>query len=194
MLVATHKPSGERISAFEFNSGHELRTAFPPGELICHHCNGEVFPCERKGFVLHFVHRNPDGCTFARHSESPEHEQGKYELAKYLKQEIKDDPHQVARIEIEYPLPHCGKNGRIADAALVYDNGNLLICECQLAKITPDELERRTRDYHAIGADVIWFLGGKAYTEENRDWLQATFGAVGVLAFDYKPTQVQLNG
>jgi competence CoiA-like predicted nuclease len=185
MLVAIHKNSGERIKAIEHKTGHAIRSKFPKGELICPLCNEMVFARERKGFVLHFVHRNFCSSTIDRHSESPEHEQGKYELAKFLSKQIKDDSSQCARIEVEYRLPDCGENGRIADVALVYDNGNLLICECQLSKITFNELEQRTRDYYAIGADVLWFLGGYANTAENRTWIRSRFGSVGTLDFVY---------
>ncbi len=185
MLVAIHKKSEQRVKAIEYDTAHSLRSKFAPGELVCPFCDEMVFPRERKGFVLHFVHRHPCTSNIARHPESPEHEQGKYELAKFLRQQIKDDPSQCAKVEVEYRLAECGEHGRVADVALVYDNGNLLICECQLSKITSNELEQRTHDYYAIGADVLWFLGKEADTSENRSWLRSMFGSVGSLEFVY---------
>jgi competence protein CoiA len=102
-----------------------------------------------------------------------------------LKQQIEGDSSQCARVEVEYSLVKCGEHGRVADVALVYDNGNLLICECQLAKITSNELEKRTLDYYSIGADVLWFLGKEADTPENRNWLRKMFGSVGRIDFTY---------
>jgi competence CoiA-like predicted nuclease len=185
MLVAIEKSSGNRVSSMEYKTGHSIRTKFSFGELICPFCEDVVFARERKGFVMHFVHRCPCTSTIDHHPESPEHEHGKWKLVEFLEQEIKDSPSK-STIQIEYPLPQCGSNGRIADVALVYDNGNLLICECQLSKITTDELERRTLDYQKIGADVLWFLGGEADTPNNRTWLRSMFGSVGRLNFIYE--------
>jgi competence CoiA-like predicted nuclease len=185
MLIAIHKKSGERVNAAKYGTGHAIRSEFPPGDLICPFCDEMVFPRERNGFILHFVHRCPCTSTIARHPESPEHEQGKLKIAQFLQQQIKDDPSKCAKVEVEYRLAECGEHGRVADVALVYDNGNLLICECQLSTITSNELEQRTRDYYAIGADVLWFLGGDANTPENRTWLRSMFGSVGTLDFVY---------
>lgn len=187
MLVAKIKETGERLFAESEKSAHTIRLKYPLGSLLCPHCEQVVFPRERPGFVRHYVHQHPCTSTIERHPETPEHEQGKAELVKYLRQQIQGDPSKSAKIEVEYRLPNCGKNGRIADVALVYDNENLLICECQLARITAHELEQRTRDYYSIGADVIWFLGGEADTRENRTWMQSMFGAVGRLDFSYTP-------
>lgn len=198
MLIASQKATGARVVAAYHKSAHELRSKYPFGDLICPYCEDVVFPRQREGFVLHFVHRGTCQSPIARHAESPEHEEGKFVLAKYLREHIKEDDAPNAKIEVEYHLPQCGENGRIADVALVYDNGNLLICECQLARITPDELEQRTRDYLSIGADVLWFIGNEADTSENRAWLRSVFGSIGRIEFNYgterevfvhKPTQ-----
>jgi competence CoiA-like predicted nuclease len=185
MLIAKHKITGERIVAARHESAHELRSKYSFGDLVCLHCEGVMFPRSREGFVLHFVHRGTCESPVDRHPESLEHEEGKFVLAKYLQERIKEDENPIAKIEVEHPLPECGENGRIADVALVYDNGNLVVCECQLARITPHELEQRTRDYLSIGADVLWFLGGEADTSENRAWLRSVFGSVGRIEFNY---------
>jgi competence CoiA-like predicted nuclease len=185
MLIAIHKETKERVKAIEHKTGHAIRSKFALGDLICPLCDEVVFPREREGFVLHFAHCHSCTSTIARHPESPEHEQGKLELAKFLRQQIEGDLNQCAKIEVEYRLPECGEHGRVADVALVYDNGNLLICECQLARITTNELEQRTCDYYAIGADVLWFLGGEADTPDNRTWLRSMFGSVGRLDVTY---------
>lgn len=186
MLVAVDE-AGERVVAARYRSAHELRSKYPLGSLRCPLCKQGVFPREREGFARHFVHQRVCTSNVPRHPESPEHEEGKMRLAKYLQEQIKDDPEKAVKIEVEYYLPNCGEQGRVADVALVYPNGNLLIAECQLSQITSNELEQRTRDYYAIGADVLWFLGGKADTRENRSWLRSMFGAVGRIEFTYDP-------
>jgi competence protein CoiA len=109
MLIAIHKQSGEKVKAAKYATGHTIRSQFPLGELICPFCEEVVFARERKGFVLHFVHRHPCTSTIDRHPESPEHEQGKFEIAKFLQQQIKDDPNKCAKVEVEYRLPECGE-------------------------------------------------------------------------------------
>lgn len=150
---------GKRIVAARFESAHEIRLKYAFGSLQCPFCKQSIFPRERQGFVLHFVHQHSCTSTIPHHPESPEHEEAKLKVAKFLKQQIKDESEEIVDVEVEYHLPRCGEHGRIADVALVYSNGNLLIAECQLSRITTNELEQRTRDYHAIGADVLWFLG-----------------------------------
>jgi len=190
MLTAISKETGEKVKAYRHDTGHAIRSRFPLGDLVCPFCDETVFPRERQGFVLHFVHRHSCKSTLDRHPESPEHEQGKFEIAKILHQQIQQDPQKIATIEFEYRMPMCGKNGRVADVALVYENKNLLICECQLAKITTDELEQRTQDYYEAGADVLWFLGRDADTAENRAWLRSMFGSVGRLTFNYQDSEL----
>lgn len=187
MLVAVDR-EGKRIKAASFKSAHEIRVKYSLGSLQCPFCKQTVFPRKRQGFALHFVHQSPCTSQISYHPESPEHEQAKSQVAEYLKQQIKDESKGIVSIEVEYHLPNCGQHGRIADVAVVYSNGNLLIAECQLSRITLHELEQRTRDYHAIGADVLWFLGGDADTHENRTWLRSVFGAVGKLEFKYAPS------
>lgn len=43
-----------------------------------------------------------------RHPESPEHEEGKMRLAKFLQEPIKDNPKNIVKIEVEYYLPTVG--------------------------------------------------------------------------------------
>jgi len=188
MLVAVNQAK-ERIVAAHHKSAHGICSKYPPGSLQYPFCEQSVFSREHKGFVLHFVHQHSCTSDVARHPESPEHEEGKLKLAKFLKEQIKDEPEQNAAVEVEYHLPNCGEYGRITDVALVYKNGNLLIAECQLSRITPNELEQRTRDYLSVRADVLWFLGKEADTTENRTWLRSVFGAVGRIEFEYDPVE-----
>lgn len=184
MLIAIDKDKN-RVKAISYKSSHEIRLQYPLGALKCQFCEQTLFPRERKGFVLHFVHQHPCTSMAAKHPESPEHEEGKLQLVKMFHEQFKTDPTTPVTVEVEHYLPHCGQYGRVADVALVYKNGNLLIAECQLFRTTPDELEQRTRDYQAIEADVLWFLGKEADTPENRAWLRQVFGAVGRISFSY---------
>ncbi|MCY6494312.1 competence protein CoiA family protein [Leptolyngbya sp. GGD] len=81
---------------------HELRSKYPLGSLRCPLCKQGVFPREREGFARHFVDQRVCSSNVPRHPESPEHEEGKMRLAKYLQEQIKDDPEKAVEIEVEY--------------------------------------------------------------------------------------------
>jgi Competence protein len=108
------------------------------------------------------------------HPESLEHFAGKLALAEYLKAELSEQ--SDVEVIIEYPIPEAGEHGRIADVAAVFPSGWVLVYECQLAAITPELLEQRTKDYASVGADVLWFLGGKANSIPNITWCEEYFG------------------
>ena len=112
---------------------------------------------------LHFRHRKPVQTAYATHPESMEHRLGKLEIAKFFKDEM--DRHSYGgRIVFEYPIE---SRKRIADVAVIYENGRIQIGECQLAPITPESIYERTADYCEQGMDVVWFLGKEALNYSN---------------------------
>jgi competence CoiA-like predicted nuclease len=123
------------------------------------------------------------------HPESLEHIQGKFQIAYELNQQFKTEGLQTGKdvfIELEYPLPDIGEHGRQADVMVLFENGHKLAYECQLASITTDQLAKRSGDYQAAGIDVYWYLGGKADSQTNRDWLSRNLGGYGLIDFEYE--------
>lgn len=108
------------------------------------------------------------------HPESPEHLRGKAHLAQLLKDALVG--YSSAPVFLEYPLPEAGQHGRIADVAVVFPSGYVLVYECQLASISVEEISQRTTDYANAGVEVVWFLGGKASTPTIQDWCIDQFG------------------
>lgn len=181
-LVAKLASTKERVYAPDFKSGHEIRSKYRHGDLTCGcpDCGALVFPRDRKGFALHFVHQRNCESQFNYHPVSPEHERGKELIRELFTAELAD----YSDVKVEFELPVKEAN-RIADVAIVYPTGYLLIGECQLASITTTELEARTNDYESAGADVIWWLGKDADTAANRTWCIDQFGECRIINYQH---------
>ncbi|BAD79270.1 putative glutathione peroxidase [Synechococcus elongatus PCC 6301] len=177
---------GSIVLATDFKSVLEIRKNFPKGRLFCPFCQTLMFPRKRQNTSLHFVHTHPCTTVMEHHPESPEHLQGKLEISKYFQEVYKGMiDAQEAFIEIEHPISEAGKNGRIADVAVVFSTGYRIIGECQLAKIEAADIYQRTQDYYSISADVLWFLGGAADTPENRQAAVDLDVFAGTINFTY---------
>jgi competence protein CoiA len=181
MLVAIDKDTNNRIEAPSFTNGHQIRMQFP--HLKCPFCESDVFPRDRQGFLLHFVHKTGCTTTLEHHPESIEHLKGKAYLAQRLSQELKQ--HGSIDVFLEYVIPEAGEHGRIADVAAVFPTGYVLVYECQLASITTDQLQKRTDDYASAGADVVWWFGKAANNYTNKEWSLANFGVYLELGFNF---------
>lgn len=89
--------------------------------------------------------------------------------------------YRFSRIIEEY---HFKSINRIADVLVVHSNKDGEVHEAQLARISPQELEERTLAYRSANiVDVVWWLGGDADNEVNREWCQQYLGSFGVLSF-----------
>jgi competence protein CoiA len=177
-LRALHLPTNNVILSSDFSSSREIRSLYKKEDLICPFCEirTRMDPVQRGNSIIYFRHYKSI-CTSKLehdHDESPEHLLGKTMLANYLKEELRE----VSDVEIiiEYPIREAGENGRIADVAAVFPTGYVIVYECQLANITAEMLEKRTKDYEEAGVEVTWFLGGKADNHANRDWCLEYFG------------------
>jgi competence CoiA-like predicted nuclease len=159
-----------RICTLDFKDAHEIRSKYSKGTLTCPFCKQLVHIRQREGYLTHFVHNSPCSTKLEHHPESIEHSLGKEVLSKHLKEQLKN---YEVDVQIEYPIPEAGANGRIADVAAIYKTGYVLIYECQLAAITTDKLEQRTTDYEREGCDVIWWFGKAADTEANHNWAKS---------------------
>ena len=181
-LAARLLSTGKRVYAPEFKSGHQIRSTYRQGELVCGcpDCNAVVFPRDRKGFALHFVHQRDCESKFNYHPVSPEHERGKELIRDLFMAELSD--YSDVRVEFELPIKEAN---RIADVAVIYPTGYLLVGECQLASITTADLEARTNDYESAGADVIWWLGKDADTAANRSWSIERFGECRLINYQH---------
>lgn len=191
-FIGIDKESGERVNILDYaNPRAELK----PRSLVCRHC-GEDFYI--RGSVAHavrahFVHKSTVECDASKraHPETPEHLFFKEHLYRHLVAEIEE--YTNCTTAIEYGIPEAGLHGRTADVAILFPNGWIVCHEIQLAPISLEDLNQRTEDYRDAGADVIWWFGGQADTETNRNWAEETIGASYSLDFDYIPESYRVG-
>jgi competence CoiA-like predicted nuclease len=189
MPLTANCEDNKRICALDFKDAHEIRAKYNQDTLTCPFCNIFVHPRQREGYLTHFVHKSLCSTKLAYHPESPEHLLGKEVLFKHLKEQVKE---YDVEVQIEYPIPEAGENGRIADVAAIYKTGYVLIYECQLSAITTDKLEQRTIDYEKEGCEVVWWFGKSADTEANRNWARSRYSVSYQLLFSERNRIISL--
>lgn len=169
-LVAKNKKTGELVYIFEYK---QPREEINKNDISCHLCGGDLIIKSGLVRMKHFAHKPdaPCSCDYDRHPESYEHLFFKRLLALELGNEFQE--YLNTKPKLEYPL-HEVK--RIADIVFEFPSGWLVAHEIQLSSITTEELEKRTNDYRNAGVDIIWWLGNRADTPRNREWLFENFG------------------
>ncbi len=155
------------------------RKALDKQRLVCKHCNGSV--SIRHGLIRakHFYHLSPCTSDFASHPESAEHNLAKELIAGHVKAAWSE--YSDAKVVYEYAIPEIR---RIADVAMLFPNGWIVVHEIQLASITTENLQLRTDDYNKAGIDTIWWLGKTADSAANRAWSIKNYGYS--LSIDYE--------
>lgn len=79
---------------------------------------------------------------------------------------------------VEVPLEH-----RRADVLFTRTDGRRIIFEPQFTKIPRSQIAERTRDYHAMGCDVVWCFPKKRF-DDLYLWAKQHFYCVGLLDND----------
>lgn len=137
----------------------------------------------RAGFKRrpHFFHLSLGDCIYAKYSsgETPEHLAGKEWLINFMRKEY-GPLFPGAVIALEYHIPEAG---RIADVALIFPGGYIHAYEIQLANITIESLEHRTRSYLDSGCDITWIVGNNAYRPDIVRWLLDNQGEAPIISF-----------
>ena len=168
MLTAKYRDGNDIIDITKYVTP---RKDIDKERLICKLCGGKVSIKHGLLVTKHFFHLS--GCTndFARHPESAEHNLGKELIASHVQKNWKEFSN--VRVEFEYPFPEIK---RIADVAMIFPSGWIVVHEIQLASITNEHLKKRTEDYNAVGADCFWWLGKSADSPANRTWCIDNYG------------------
>lgn len=166
---------GQRIDISQVENPKELRTK----KHYCQLCGSLVLV--KAGFlrVAHFAHQKNCESDINHHPESFHHRQGKLFLMQNLPVLFFDlfgtlPKQEVIMKEIK----------RVADVVFEFPNGWRMVHEVQLASVTTEQLEERTRDYESIGCDVIWWLGKSAATKANREWARDRQGVIFEIDFE----------
>jgi hypothetical protein len=189
-LVAMKLSTGRRVDIRDYEN---VRIEVDCSDLVCpmDDCRIPMSPVNRNLFVPHFRHRS--ACTTAYRSsydghaggESAFHLAGKRHIAEDVLAYLERAGVNDARADFEVPIPEIK---RIADVVITLPWGDKAVYECQLAKISVDDLEERTRDYAKAGLPCVWYLGRSADTPDNRDWCTNRIGGFHILSFDVTST------
>lgn len=176
-FIALKKSTQKRI---DITTLKEPRNELDKDDIVCQLCGNSM--SLKSGLVrrAHFAHKPNTICTtdYGYHPESPQHLAAKELIAKTLVKEVAE----YSNVKIEYEW-RCEEVKRVADVAMLFPNGWVVVHECQLASITVEELQKRTEDYLNAGIDVVWWLGKDADTSTNRNWFIRTFGECNIIDF-----------
>lgn len=175
MLTAKYIDTNEELDITIIDNPREV---VDKERLCCKFCNGRVSIKQGLLRAKHFFHINICTSDFERHPESPQHNLGKEIIANHIK--INWEEYGSAVVKFEYIVPEIK---RIADIAMIFPSGWIVVHEIQLAPITNEQLENRTNDYRKLGIDTIWWLGKSADTKANQEWSIDRFGFS--LSIDY---------
>ena len=184
--------SGETICSLDIGSAVRFRLEHPIGSLSCSECESVMYLVGGLHRLRHFRHRVKCTSQYSSHPESIEHFYGKSFLRKALRERL-SKAKVKAEVVLEHLLPHVGAHGRKADVAAILPGGDVIVYECQLANTSVNELEKRTDDYESNGIDVTWFLGGAAYTNDNREWSYDRFGDCHKINIDLSKSVERIN-
>jgi competence protein CoiA len=174
-FIALHKDTKKRIDITLLDHPREM---FKAGECLCQLCSSPMIV--KAGLIkrAHFAHANSCTSPYGSHPESAEHREAKMYLKTQLPARFED--YKDVRLEYEVPIKEVK---RIVDLLAIFPKGHRVAHEVQLASITNEQLEARTKDYERAGIDVIWWLGKSANSPANRDWCLRTFGEVFSINF-----------
>ena len=139
--------------------------------LVCKLCGGRVSIKHGLRIAKHFFHLSACTSDFEKHPESLEHNLGKELIAEHVKKNWEE--YSSVEIVYEYQFPEIK---RIADVAMIFPSGWIVVHEIQLASITNEHLKKRTEDYNSIGIDCFWWLGKSADTTGNQAWCMDNYG------------------
>jgi competence CoiA-like predicted nuclease len=122
-----------------------------------------------------------------RCNESIYHIAGKQKIYDWALNEYYNYPKLKIIPEYRVPIEAKGNKYRIVDVALIFPCGSIIAIECQLSPISLVDLKERFYDYQSEGIDSIWFLGNKASTSANVDFIANTNGEYYFVGFDTEP-------
>ena len=194
-FTAIHKKSDTKINILKYgkNPKADLFERFKDSfEFVCGYCRGKMHIREPHVYRPHFAHMpSTKECSMyeewhvdKRHYESREHAEAVEKVIKTLISQHKSY-YANADIDVEYSIPMDYRpKGRVADIFVKLYTGDTIIHEVQLARITQNEIQQRTKDYEqAEVSQVIWWLGENAATEEIKSYFYDTTGCCNTLHF-----------
>jgi competence protein CoiA len=155
MFVADYE--GQRICILDYEYP---KSVLKPDNLKCSHCGEGLIIKHGEIKEKHFAHYPDSTCQFERlqgEPESLEHFELKRHAGQWARRKF-----SKATVSYEVRLLD-GK--RIADVFIKYPSGQCDVIECQMSRISVDEVQARMRDYQSIGYQVHWFFNEALLTD-----------------------------
>lgn len=178
-FVAEQISTGKRICTLDFDHHLELRKHYEKGDMRCPHCHSTVHLVFAQSKRLFWRHNRISPACPIGGRETAIHLIAKQALVARITQ---DSRAQGLSFQIEHRFPELGQNGRIADVAVFYENGDTTAYEIQISKISVDELQSRTQDYKNQGIEVVWIFSEQALSSEGvLHWSIKEFSGVWVV-------------
>lgn len=177
-LIAQQTSTGDRIDITEFLNRNDVLLKYDRDDIQCPYCQGRMHLVAPNGRLMFWRHNVQCGSDVARSPESAQHNAAKRSIVTYLRGQA----HESVEVFLEYHLPYVGEHGRIADVAMRYPTGHVVVYEIQLSQISVEELAARSADYQRAGIDDHWLFGGRAACSQRLlDWAIENFAYAGVI-------------
>ncbi|MCA1011342.1 competence protein CoiA [Halobacillus halophilus] len=137
---------------------HVLHTS----SYYCPYCKDTLFIRSGPKVKPHFAHYPKSECA-ANRGESEAHEQGKWALYEWLVRHNYD-------VKLEYPLRGPGQRPDV----FVTIGAKRVAIEYQCARLSKDEIQRRTRQYKEHGIFPLWILGSHLLKQSSPGTIHMT--------------------
>ena len=177
-FIALDKNTAERVDITKYKEPKKELSAF---DLVCQDCHTAMYIRHTINVSAHFAHHpRTDGERCLSAGESPAHMEAKKAMALRMRALYPE-----ARHELEFSITGTEHaESRRVDLLTIWEDGLAYAHEIQLSPISLKELAERTEDYANRGINVIWWLGSKANTYENRDYLISEVGSYGTIRYE----------
>lgn len=133
MITAKYIDTNEELDITKFDNP---RMSIDKTRLCCKFCEGKMSIRAGLSRKKHFYHLVACTSILERHPESIQHNIGKQLIAEHVKKYWPE----FAEVEIKYELA-LNEIGRIADIAMIFPSGWIVVHEIQLANITIEHLQ-----------------------------------------------------
>ncbi|WP_163972188.1 competence protein CoiA [Oceanobacillus halotolerans] len=139
----------------------EIETWKETEQFYCPACNEAVMIKAGRKMIPHFSHYSQHTCPSNEKTEGAYHEQGKLKLYEWLQS-------QKLNVQLEIYLPDIQQRPDL----LVTIGNKTMAFEYQCAKISTDEIIKRSKGYRQAGIVPIWIIGANQFKRKNQHMLR----------------------
>ncbi|MEN2767633.1 competence protein CoiA [Ornithinibacillus xuwenensis] len=152
--------TGELITLFQLSSEEIEKLRFK-ARFFCPTCHNQVIIKAGRSVTPHFAHSIMSGCPSGDGGEGVYHEKGKYLLFHWLQR-------QNVNASLEEYIPEINQRPDL----LLRINEKKVAIEFQCARISIQEIMKRTEGYVKVGIVPIWILGANHFKRKGTNLVQ----------------------